>query len=63
MVSLASTGEIDTTTEQAFAVLDMWASKLTQYLAAVGMVLVLYDGLLTIKDEVSLSFHAKAISV
>ena len=40
------------TTEQAFAVLDAWTGKLTQYLAAMGMVIVLYDCLLTIRDEV-----------
>ena len=61
MVSLASAGEIDTA-EQAFAELEMWASRLTQYFAAMGMVLVLYDGLLTIKDEVYLVLHASGLS-
>jgi hypothetical protein len=45
-----------TTTDQAFAVLDASIGKLTQYLAAMGMVIVLYDCLLTIKDEVCLTF-------
>lgn len=57
-------GEMDTTAEQAFAILDMWASTLTQYLAAMGMVLVLYDGLLTYEDEVTLIILClKAVSV
>jgi len=38
--------------EQAFAVLDLWSSRLIQYHSAMGMALVLYDYLLTIKDEV-----------
>jgi hypothetical protein len=41
-----------TTTDQAFAVLESWTGKLTQYLAAMGLVIVLYDCLLTIRDEV-----------
>ena len=40
--------------DQAFALLDMWSSKLIQYNSAMGMVVVLYDCLLTIKDEVCL---------
>ena len=55
---------MNTTTEQAFAILDMWAATLTQYLAAMGVVLVLYDGLLTYKDEVSLTLSClRAVSV
>ena len=53
---------MDTTTEQALAMLDMWASRLTQYCSAMGLVLVLYDGLLTIKDEVSLILRASELS-
>src|SRR5258706_12826511 len=56
--------EMDTTTEQAFAILDMWAATPTQYLAAMGMVLVLYDGLLTYKHEVSLTISClKSLSI
>lgn len=55
---------MDTTAEQAFAILDMWAATLTQYLAAMGMVLVLYDGLLTYEDEVSLIVSCfRAVSI
>ena len=36
------------------AMTDMVAGRLTQYLSAVGVVLVFYDGFLTIQDEVSL---------
>ena len=49
---LTATREMDTTPE--LAALDMVAGRLTQYSSAIGVVLVLYDGLLTIKDEVSL---------
>ena len=52
MASLATTGEIDTTSK--LAVVDILAGRLAAYSSAVGMVLVLYDGLLTIKDEVFL---------
>ena len=52
IVSLATTGEMDTTAE--LAVMDMMAGRFTQYSSAIGVVLVLYDCLLTIKDEVSL---------
>lgn len=42
----------------------MWAATLTQYLAAMGMVLVLYDGLLTYEDEVSLIVSCfRAVSI
>ena len=54
IVFLAATGEMDATTQLALAMQAVRASRLTQYLGAMGMVLVLYDGLLTIKDEVSL---------
>ena len=53
---------MDTSTEQEFAVLDMWASRLTQYCSAMGMVLVLYDGLLTLTDEVHLILRASELS-
>jgi hypothetical protein len=45
---------MDPTTEQSMAMLDMWSSKLVQYNAAMGIVLVIYDCLLTLKDEVCL---------
>ena len=61
MVSLATTGEMDTTSE--VAVVDMWAGRLTAYSSAVGMTLVLYDLLLTIKDEVSLTLRASWMSL
>ncbi len=44
--------EMEITTEAAMV--DMMAGRLTQYLCAVGTVLVFYDGFLTIEDEVSL---------
>ena len=53
VVSLASKGEMDTATELALAMQYVWASRLRQYLSAMGIVLVLYDGLLTIRGEVS----------
>ena len=54
IVFLASTGEMDATTQLAHAMQAVRAGQLTRHLAAMGMVLVLYDCLLTIKDEVSL---------
>ena len=45
-------GEMEYTPETAMV--DMMAGRLTQYLSAVGVVLVFYDGFLTIEDEVSL---------
>jgi hypothetical protein len=42
------------TNEQSMPVLDVWASRLVQYTAAMGIVLVIYDCLLTLKDEVCL---------
>ncbi len=44
--------EMEFTTETAME--DMMAGKLTQYLSAVGIVLVFYDGFLTLEDEVAL---------
>lgn len=53
-----------TTTEQALAVLEMWSTKLTQYVSALGLVVVLYDFLLTMKDEVCLILsHPRAVSI
>ena len=41
-----------TAPDQARAVLDTWSTRLTRYAAAGGLVVVLYDSLLTIEDEV-----------
>ena len=44
------------TTDQyvEYAVMEIWSTTLSQYVSAVGTVLVLYDYLLTIQDEVCL---------
>jgi hypothetical protein len=42
------------TTNRAYAVIEKWATTLTQYISAVGIVLVIYDYLLTIRNEVCL---------
>jgi len=42
------------TTNQEFAVMEMWSTMLSQYVSAMGIVLVVYDYLLTIQDEVCL---------
>jgi hypothetical protein len=36
----------------AMALIEVWASMFTRYLSVIGMVIVHYDCLLTIKDEV-----------
>ena len=46
---------MDQATELALAAQDVLAVRLRQYFSAMGMVLVLYDALLTIADEVSLT--------
>jgi len=43
-----------TTTNQEYAVMEKWSTTLSQYVSAMGLVLVLYDYLLTIQDEVCL---------
>ena len=52
MESLATTGEMDITSE--VAALYVYSGRLNAYSSAIGMTLVLYDFLLTISDEVSL---------
>jgi hypothetical protein len=54
-----------TTTDQASVVLQRWLNTLTRYVAAAGVVLVLYDCLLTLQDEARLEFfwRLKAASV
>ena len=47
-----------TTLDQARAVLDIWSTRLTRYASAGGLVVVLYDWLLTIEDEVCPIFGA-----
>ena len=42
--------------------MDMWSTVLTRYAAAMGLVVVLYDYLLTIEDEVCLLLHASVLS-
>ena len=55
---------MDTTTELALAMQVAWAIRLKQYFSAIGIVLVLYDGLLTITDEVpSTISRLRAVSV
>ena len=55
---------MDTATELALAMQDVWASSLRQYFSAMGLVLVLYDGLLTIRGEVSsILFCLRPVSV
>ena len=44
------------TTIQPF-VLEIWGTRLTSYLSAVGMVVLLYDCLLTLDNEVYLIFR------
>ena len=51
-----------TSTDRAYAMLDMWSAQLTQYAAAVGLVVVLYDYLLTIEDEVCLLLRTPGLS-
>lgn len=46
-------GAMGTTTDElASAMLEMWSTRLVQYLSAMGLVIVLYDILLTAEDEV-----------
>jgi len=53
-----------TATDQAYVVLIAWAHMLTQYVSAMGIVLLLYDCLLTIQDEVCLILlRLEAVSV
>ena len=61
----SSEGAMDTTApDQARVVLDIWSTMLTRYLAAAGLVVVLYDCLLTIEDEVCPIFSRRgAVSV
>lgn len=48
---------------QASVVLDIWTTRLTRYVSATGIVVVLYDWLLTIEDEVCLiSSRLRALS-
>ena len=55
---------MDQPTELALAMQDAWAIRLRQYFSAMGMVLVLYDSLLTITDEVpSTISRLRAVSV
>ena len=41
-----------TTDDLASAVLEMWSTQLVQYFSAMGLVILLYDILLTAEDEV-----------
>jgi hypothetical protein len=43
-----------TTIDQAQVVLEVWSTTLTQHVSAMGIVLVIYDCLLTMQDEVCL---------
>jgi hypothetical protein len=53
-----------TTTDQAYAVLEVWSTTLTQHVSAMGIVVVVYDCLLTIQDEVCLMLLLlRAVSV
>ena len=53
-----------TAPDQARAVLDIWSTRLTRYASAGGLVVVLYDWLLTIEDEVRPIFwRLRAVSV
>ncbi len=52
--------EMGITTEAAM--IDMMAGRLMQYLSAVGIVLVFYDGFLTIEDEVALILSPSGLS-
>ena len=55
---------MDTATEAAIVMQDVWASTLRQYFSVMGMVLVLYDGLLTIRGEVSsIFFYLTVVSI
>ena len=50
--------------DQARVMLDIWSTRLTRYVSATGIVVVLYDWLLTIEDEVCLiSLRLRAVSV
>jgi len=52
------------TTNQEYAVMEMWSTMLSQYVSAMGTVLVVYDYLLTIQDEVCLILlRLRAVSV
>ena len=42
--------------DQARVVLDIWSTRLTRYVAATGIVVEIHDWLLTIEDEVCLTF-------
>ena len=48
--------------DTTYAVMDMWSAQLMRYAAAVGLVVVLYDYLLTIEDEVCLLLCASGLS-
>ena len=51
-----------TAPDQARVVLDIWSTRLTQYASAAGLVVVLYDWLLTIEDEVCPIFWRLGLS-
>lgn len=51
-----------TAPDQARIVLDIWSTTLTRYTSAGGLVVVLYDWLLTIEDEVCPIFRASWLS-
>ena len=51
-----------TAPDQARVVLDIWSIRLTRYVSAAGLVIVLYDWLLTIEDEVCPIFWLLGLS-
>lgn len=52
-----------TSNDLASAVLEMWSTRFVQYFSAMGLVIVLYDILLTMEDEVWLALSCLRATV